>query len=192
MRRLCEMIALHGEGIGDSIVKVDYFLNHRIDCSLLFEMAEEIKKHFEQKKINAVLTVEASGIALAAFVAFALRVPMLFAKKYETKNQSSSCIEARVHSFTHNKDYNIRINSKHLNQGDSVLIVDDFLADGEAVRGMRSLIEQAGCRLAGVAIAIEKGFQRGGSELRQEGVDLMSLAVVDGIENGKIIINPNY
>lgn len=192
MQRLGEMILKYGEGIGDSIVKVDYFLNHRVDCALLWEMADEIKEHFKAKGIDAVLTVEASGIALASFAALALGVPMVFAKKHETKNQSDACLEAKVHSFTHNKDYNIRINAKHLNRGDGILIVDDFLADGEAVRGMRELIRKAGCELKGIAIAIEKGFQKGGKELRAEGVDLLSLAVVEKIENGKISLNPNY
>lgn len=187
MDLLKKMILAQGVGIGDSIVKVDGFLNHRVDTGLLFAMGEEIAQHFKAKKIDAVLTVEASGIALALAAAYALgKIPMLFAKKHESKNQSPGCLEAKVHSFTHNKDYIIRINKDHVAKEANILIVDDFLADGEAVNGMRCLIEQAGCRLAGVAVAVEKGFQKGGKKLREEGIDLLSLAIVDAIEEGKI------
>lgn len=189
MRALHEAILSQGIGIGSDIVKVDMFLNHRIDTALLNRMGQEIARHFAAKKPDIVLTVEASGIALAVAAGMHLGgIPVVFAKKSQAVNQSSDLLCAPVYSFTHKQQNMIRADKRYLPSGSRVLIVDDFLANGEAVRGMMDLVKQAGCQLAGVAIAIEKGFQPGGQALRKEGVDLYALAVVDSIQDGHITL----
>lgn len=189
MRALREAILSKGVGIGSDIVKVDMFLNHRIDTALLSAMGEEIAGHFACKNPDIVLTVEASGIALAVAVGMRLRgVPVVFAKKSQAANQSPDMLCAPVYSFTHRQQNMIRVDKRYLPKGKRVLIVDDFLANGEAVRGMMDIVRQAGCVLSGVAVAVEKGFQPGGQALRDEGVDLLSLAIVDSIRDGKITL----
>ncbi len=181
-----------GVGIGADIVKVDMFLNHRIDTGLLFQMGEAWAEEFRAERPELVLTVEASGIAMAVAAAHALGdIPVVFAKKSATVVQNEDLIQAPVYSFTHKTQNNIRIDKRYLPEGSRVLIIDDFLADGEAVRGMISLCEQRGVQVVGVGIAVEKGFQPGGRKLREAGVHLKSLAVVDGIENGKILLRPD-
>ncbi len=181
-----------GVGIGADIVKVDMFLNHRIDTGLLFQMGEAWAEEFRAERPELVLTVEASGIAMAVAAAHALGdIPVVFAKKSATVVQNEDLIQAPVYSFTHKTQNNIRIDKRYLPEGSRVLIIDDFLADGEAVRGMISLCEQRGAQVVGVGIAVEKGFQPGGRKLREAGVHLKSLAVVDGIENGKILLRPD-
>jgi xanthine phosphoribosyltransferase len=177
-----------GSGIGTDIVKVDCFLNHRIDTKLLFQMGEALAKHFERNKPALVLTVEASGIALATATAHALGdIPVIFAKKSAALNQSPAMAQAEVYSFTRKQACFIRMDLDFIPRGSRVLIVDDFLADGQAVNGLMSLIEQAGAKLVGVGIAIEKGFQQGGQRLRAGGINLMSLAVVEAIRDGNIL-----
>lgn len=177
-----------GSGIGTDIVKVDCFLNHRIDTGLLFQMGEALAMHFTQDKPDLVLTVEASGIALATATAHALGdIPVIFAKKSAALNQSPDMAQAEVYSFTRKQACFIRMNLDFIPRGSRVLIVDDFLADGQAVNGLMSLIEQAGAELVGVGIAIEKGFQQGGQKLRASGINLMSLAVVEAIQDGNIL-----
>lgn len=189
MRALCEAILSKGIGIGNDIVKVDMFLNHRIDTALLHQMGEEIARHFSEKKPDIVLTVEASGIALAVAAGMRLGgIPVVFAKKSQAANQSPDMLCAPVYSFTHKQQNMIRVDRRYLPEGSRVLIVDDFLANGEAVRGMMDIIKQAGCALTGVAVAVEKGFQPGGQALRREGVDLLSLAIVDSIKDGTITL----
>lgn len=188
MEALKQAIEEMGSGIGTDIVKVDRFLNHRIDTGLLFQMAEALAEHFAQDKPDMVLTIEASGIALATATAHALGdVPIVFAKKSAALNQSSSMAQAEVYSFTRKQASFVRVDLKYIPKGCRVLIVDDFLADGQAVQGMRSLIEQAGAELVGVGVAIEKGFQQGGRKLRESGINLLSLAVVEAIRDGHIL-----
>lgn len=188
MEALRQAIEEMGSGIGTDIVKVDRFLNHRIDTGLLFRMGEALAEHFVQDKPDLVLTIEASGIALATATAHALGdIPLVFAKKSAALNQSSVMAQAEVYSFTRKQACFVRVDLKYIPPGCRVLIIDDFLADGQAVQGMRSLIEQAGAELVGVGVAIEKGFQQGGRKLRESGVNLLSLAVVEAIQDGHIL-----
>ncbi len=188
MEALRQAIEEMGSGIGTDIVKVDRFLNHRIDTGLLFRMGEALADHFAKAEPDLVLTIEASGIALATATAHALGdIPLVFAKKSAALNQSTLMAQAEVYSFTRKQACFVRVDLKYIPPGCRVLIIDDFLADGQAVQGMRSLIEQAGAELVGVGVAIEKGFQQGGRKLRESGVNLLSLAVVEAIQDGHIL-----
>ena len=192
MEALRRMILEKGKGIGNDIVKVDMFLNHRIDTALLFQMGEAWAEEFREEKPELVLTVEASGIAMAVAAAHALGdIPVVFAKKGTTVVQNDEVVQAPVYSFTHKTQNMIRIERQYLPEGTRVLIIDDFLADGQAVRGLMNLCWQQGATVVGVGIAVEKGFQPGGKALRESGVHLKSLAIVDGIENGKIVLRPD-
>ena len=191
METLRRMILEKGKGIGNDIVKVDMFLNHRIDTALLFQMGEAWAEEFRAEKPELVLTVEASGIAMAVAAAHALGdIPVVFAKKSATVTQNEETVQAPVYSFTHKTQNMIRIEKRYLPEGTRVLIIDDFLADGQAVRGLMNLCWQQGATIVGVGIAIEKGFQPGGKALRESGVHLKSLAVVEGIEDGNIVLRP--
>ncbi len=189
MRELKEAILKYGEALGHDIIKVDSFLNHRIDTGLLFSMGRELADTFREDKPDLVLTVEASGIALALMTAQALgNLPVVFAKKAATVVQSSDALQARVYSFTHKRENVIRVDRKYLPAGTRVLIVDDFLADGQACEGMLSLCAQAGCPVCGIGIGIEKGFMPGGKKLRERGYKLQSLAIVNAIEDGRFVL----
>ena len=189
MQELKEAITRFGQGIGQDVVKVDMFLNHRIETGLLFRMGEELAKRFEKDKPDLVLTVEASGIALALTTARALGdIPVVFAKKSATVVQSPGVAQAKVYSFTHKRENVIRADKKYLPQGSRVLIVDDFLADGQACQGMMALCAQTGCPVVGIGVGIEKGFMPGGKNLRAMGIKLSSLAIVSGIQDGKILL----
>lgn len=189
MQELREAIAKYGQGIGQDIVKVDMFLNHRIETGLLFRMGEELADRFRDAKPDLILTVEASGIALALAAARAMNdLPVVFAKKGATVVQSPDVAEAKVYSFTHKRENVIRVDKKFLPQGSRVLIIDDFLADGQACQGMMALCAQTDCPVVGIGIGIEKGFMHGGKNLRAMGIPLTSLAVVTGIEDGKILL----
>ncbi len=191
MEALRRMILEKGKGIGNDIVKVDMFLNHRIDTALLFEMGQAWADEFREEKPELVLTVEASGIAMAVAAAHALGdIPVVFAKKSATVVQNDDMVQAPVYSFTHKIQNMIRIEKQYLPEGTRVLIIDDFLADGQAVRGLMNLCWQQQAVIVGVGIAIEKGFQPGGKALRESGVHLKSLAVVDGIQDGNIVLRP--
>ena len=191
MEALRRMILEKGRGIGNDIVKVDMFLNHRIDTALLFQMGEVWAEEFRSEKPEMVLTVEASGIAMAVSAAHALGdIPVVFAKKSATAVQNQDVVQAPVYSFTHKTQNMIRIEKQYLPEGARVLIIDDFLADGQAARGLMNLCEQQGAVVVGVGIAVEKGFQPGGKALRESGVHLKSLAVVDGIQDGNIVLRP--
>ena len=190
VKELNEAIRTFGRGLGQDIVKVDMFLNHRIDTGLLFRMGEALAEHFRQERPTMVLTVEASGIALALATAHALGdLPLVFAKKAGASNQSAEQMAtAPVHSYTHNTDNVIRVDKRYIPIGSRVLIVDDFLADGNAVRGMTQIVNELAAKVVGVGIGIEKGFQSGGRALRESGVDLLSLAVVKEIRDGNIVL----
>ncbi len=191
MEALCRMIREKGKGIGTDIVKVDMFLNHRIDTALLFQMGEAWAEEFRAENPDLVMTVEASGIAMAVAAAHALGdLPVVFAKKSATVVQNEGMVQAPVYSFTHKTQNMIRIDERYIPEGSRILIIDDFLADGEAVRGMMSLCEQRKAAVVGVGIAVEKGFQPGGQKLREAGVHLKSLAIVDGIRDGEILLRP--
>ncbi len=189
MKSLRRAIETQGVGLGQDIVKVDMFLNHRIDTALLFSMGYAWAEEFREDRPDLILTVEASGIAMAVAAAHALGdIPVVFAKKSATVVQNEDLVQAPVYSFTHKTQNNIRIDKKYLPAGSRVLIIDDFLADGQAVHGMMELCEKQGAEVVGVGIAVEKGFQPGGKKLREAGVHLKSLAVVESIENGRIIL----
>ena len=189
MRELKEAIAAHGVGIGTDIVKVDSFLNHRIDTKLITAMGRYIADAFAGDRPDIVLTVESSGIAIALAAAQALGgIPVVLGRKIQSRNVGPDVYTAQVYSFTRQVTNTIRVSRDYLPAGSRVLIVDDFLANGEAIAGLRSILSDAGCTLVGAAIAIEKGFQPGGRKLREEGVKLVSLAIVDGIEDGRIIL----
>ena len=191
MEALRRMIMEKGKGIGNDIVKVDMFLNHRIDTGLLFRMGEAWADEFRADKPDMVLTVEASGIAMAVAAAHALGdIPVVFAKKSATVVQDDNTVQAPVYSFTHKTQNMIRIEKQYLPEGARVLIIDDFIADGQAARGLINLCWQQGATVVGDGIAVEKGFQPGGKALRESGIHLKSLAVVDGIVDGNIVLRP--
>lgn len=191
MEALRRMILEKGKGIGNDIVKVDMFLNHRIDTALLFRMGEAWAEEFRDDKPDMVLTVEASGIAMAVAAAHALGdIPVVFAKKSATMVQNDDVVQAPVYSFTHKTQNMIRIEKQYLPEGARVLIIDDFIADGQAARGLINLCWQQGATVVGVGIAVEKGFQPGGKALRESGIHLKSLAVVDDIVDGNIVLRP--
>lgn len=170
-----------------NVIKVDSFLNHQIDIELLNEIGKEFKARFEAKKIDKILTIEASGIAIAVIAAQHFNVPVVFAKKTESKNLDKDTYESSVYSYTKDKTYTIRVSKKYLKEGENILIIDDFLANGKAAEGLIDIIKQANCNIAGVGIVIEKGFQNGGDSIRNQGIKLESLAIVQSIENGKIM-----
>ena len=185
MEELRKAILEQGKGIGDSIVKVDMFLNHRLDTRLMFDMGRELADYFRKDTPDIVLTVEASGIAIALTCAHYLGdIPVVFAKKAGASNQSADMLTAVAHSFTHGNDNVLRVDRRYLPAGSRVLVIDDFLADGEASHALLKIVAQADCTAVGVGIAVEKGFQPGGQKLRAEGVNLKSLAIVESIEDG--------
>ncbi len=186
MQELRERIVADGEVIGRDVLKVDSFLNHQIDPAFTMRMGQEIARRFAGAGVTKILTVEASGIAVAAATGLALGVPVVFAKKKRAVTQQGRLYSAKVFSFTRREAVHITVAEKFLAAADVVLIVDDFLAHGEALKGMVSLVRQAGATLAGAGIVIEKRFQGGGESLRAEGVRIESLAVIDSMEAGVI------
>ena len=171
-----------------NVLKVDCFLNHQMDVELLAEIGKEFKRRFANKKINKVLTIEASGIAIAAFVAKEFGVPFVFAKKSKSVNIDGDVFSATVESFTHKCTNTVIVSKKFLNSNDHVLIIDDFLANGCALQGLINIVESAGAIVEGCGIVIEKGFQIGGRVIRNLGYHVESLAIVDAMdaENGTI------
>lgn len=187
MEDLRQAIRTFGRGLGQDVVKVDMFLNHRIDTELVFEMGREFAEEFRDERPTVIMTVEASGIALALATAREMgNLPVVFAKKGETAVQSQDVAQAAVYSFTHKRENVIRVEKRYVPIGSRVLLIDDFLADGQAVQGMMELCRQLDAKVVGVGIAVEKGFQPGGAKLRAQGIHLKSLAVITGIEDGKI------
>ena len=175
-----------------NVLKVDSFLNHQMDIELLNQIGEEFKRRFAGKPINKVLTIEASGIAIAYPVANAFGVPMVFAKKSKSINIEGEMYVAEVESFTHKNKNQVIVSKKFLGPEDHVLIIDDFLANGCALQGLISIAEAAGATVEGLGIAVEKGFQIGGKVIRNLGYHLESLAIVDGMnaETGEIQFRP--
>lgn len=191
MDMLKQRIISDGVILGTDILKVDRFLNHQVDPFLLREIAIEIKNRYKNTDITKVLTVEASGIAIAAFAALELGVPFVFAKKYNARNLDSDVYEEEVFSFTKQKTFTIRVSKNYISKDDKVLIVDDFLAKGGALNGLIGITEQAGAKVAGCAIVIEKTFQGGGDEIRSKGYRVESLAKIASITDGKITFEEN-
>ena len=186
MDKLEKMILEYGKVREGNILKVDSFLNHRLDPDFLYQIGEEFYRLFKDKEITKILTIEVSGIAIAIMTALIFKVPVVFAKKTESLNLDKDVYTGKVFSYTKNKEYNIMISKKYLNNNDRVLIIDDFLAEGNAMRGLIDLTKQSGAQIMGIGIAIEKGFQQGGKFLRNEGYNLKSLAIVDELKAGCI------
>lgn len=182
MNFLEEKILLDGVIKEGNILKVDSFLNHQIDIDIMRQMAYEFKRRFKGIEVNKVLTIEASGIAIATLLGDLYDVPVVFAKKSETANSTDDKYVAHAYSFTHKKMNNVFVSKPYLHATDKVLIVDDFLADGQAAHALIDLVHQAGGVVAGIGIAIEKGQQKGGSELRAEGYKVESIAIVESMD----------
>ncbi len=188
MKILEERILRDGKVKKGNVLKVSSFLNHLIDQQLLDEIGKEICGRFCGENVTKILTIEASGIAIACAVARYECAPVLFAKKSKTINITSDCYCSEVFSYTHKESRTIMVEKDFLTKDDRVLVVDDFLANGEAISGLTSLVEQAGATLIGCAVAIEKGFQGGGDALREKGIRVESLAIIDAMdENGRIV-----
>lgn len=164
-----------------NVLKVDSFINHQMDIKLFEEMAKEWKRLFADKKINKILTIEASGIGIAAIVAREFNVPVVFAKKSKSINLDDNNFSTKIQSFTHSKIYDVIVSKKFLSPEDHILIIDDFLANGCALLGLTDLVESAGATVEGIGIAIEKGFQQGGKIIREKGYQLESLAIVESM-----------
>ena len=188
MNFLEERIAKDGILKPGNVLKVDSFLNHQMDIHLFDEMGKEWKKRFEGKSINKILTIEASGIGIAAVAAMHFDVPVVFAKKAKSINLEGDMYVAEVESFTHKTRNQVIVAQKFLTEDDHVLIIDDFLANGCALQGLIQIVQQAGATVEGIGIAIEKGFQQGGQIIRNLGYQLESLAIVDGmdVETGEL------
>ena len=188
MNFLEERIVKDGIVKPGNVLKVDSFLNHQMDIALMEEIGREFKRRFGHKTITKVMTIEASGIGIAAFVAKEFGVPMVFAKKSKSINIEGDMYVAEVESFTHKNRNQVIVSKKFLNEGDKLLIIDDFLANGCALQGLISIAESAGATIEGLGIVIEKGFQVGGRVIRNLGYQLESLAIVDGMnhETGEI------
>lgn len=188
MNFLEERILKDGVVKEGNVLKVDSFLNHQMDIALFDQMGAEFKKRFEGKNINKILTIEASGIGIACVVARHFNVPVVFAKKSHSINLDGDMYVAEVESFTHKNKNNVIVSKKFLNSDDHVLIIDDFLANGCALQGLISIVDDAGATVEGIGIAIEKGFQVGGRLIRNLGYHLESLAIVEGMnaETGEV------
>lgn len=185
MDLLKKKILEEGQVYAGNILKVDCFLNHQIDCGFLAEVGKEFHRLYKDEGVNKILTIEASGIAIGAMVAQEFGCPLVFAKKNKTKNIAGDVYTAPVESFTHGTTYNIMVSKKFLNPGDRVLIVDDFLAIGNALKGLISLVKESGAELVGCGTVIEKGYQHGGDKLRAEGVRVESLAIIESMDADK-------
>lgn len=185
--KLLEQRILHDGTIRPGgILKIDNFLNHQIDTQLIYAMAEELKRLYEGEEINKILTIEASGIAIGAMVGYVFNCPLVFAKKSKSKNISDDVWCVEVESFTHGNRNNVVVSREYLGPGDKVLIVDDFLATGAALVGLRELVEKAGGTVVGAGIAVEKVFQGGGNKLREEGLRIESLARIASMSDDSL------
>ena len=189
MKLLEERIQKDGVVKEGNILKVDSFLNHQMDTGLFAEMGKEWKRLFADRPVNKILTIEASGIGIACIVAQQFGVPVVFAKKTQTLNIDGEVYSSRIHSFTHARDYDVIVSKKFLGKEDHVLIIDDFLANGCALEGLMNMVMDSGATLEGIGIAVEKGFQQGGNKIREKGVRLESLAIVESMDvaTGEIV-----
>lgn len=186
MKALQEKIVTEGKVLSDTVLKVDSFLNHQIDPNLMKEIGEEFATRFQEAGVTKIITIESSGIAPATMAGLLMNVPVVFARKRKSLTLSENLYTAQVHSFTKKETNEISISGDFIQQDDVVLIIDDFLANGQAVLGLLDMIEQAGARLAGVGIVIEKGFQSGGQLIRDRGIRVESLAIISSLQNGKV------
>ena len=187
MKLLEERIKKDGIVKPGNVLKVDNFLNHQMDIALFNEMGKEFKRLFADCKVNKILTIEASGIGIACIVAQYFDVPVVFAKKAQSINIDGDVYSTKIQSFTHQRVYDVIVSKKYLNPEDHILIIDDFLANGCALEGLIDLVQSAGATVEGIGIAIEKGFQQGGKQIRDRGIRLESLAIVDSMEGGELV-----
>ncbi|MBO5453019.1 MAG: xanthine phosphoribosyltransferase [Clostridia bacterium] len=186
MKALEDKILSEGSVLPGNVLKVNGFLNHRLDVPFIMEMGKEIARLFEGCGVNKILTIETSGIPIAFAAAQEMSLPVIFAKKHKSKNLSDDVYSVEIESFTHGNTYTAVVDKAFLNEGDNILIVDDFLAIGNAVKGLIKMIESAKATTAGVAVAIEKGFQNGGDALRQKGIRVEALALVDSMDDSSV------
>ena len=185
MQELMDRIRKEGKVLPGNIVKIDGFLNHRVDCQLMSRIADEFAKYFDVSGVDMILTAEASGIALAAVCALKYGIPMIYAKKAKSDNIEGGLYQSEIYSYTYKKKVTQLLAKEWLPAGTRVLIIDDFMANGEAVRGLCDIVTKAQCELVGIGIAVEKGFQGGGDRLRALGVNYHALAVIERAdENG--------
>ena len=183
MQLLKDRIRKDGKVKEGNVLKVDSFLNHQMDIRLFREIGKEFKRRFEGTEINKILTIEASGIGIACIVAEEFDVPVVFAKKTQTKNIAGEVYRSQVESYTHGRIYDIIVSKEFLGKGDKVLLIDDFLANGKALEGLIDLVQAAGAEVVGAGIVIEKGFQPGGDIIRGKGIHLESLAIVESMDD---------
>lgn len=192
MKELRQAIQTQGVGLGRDVVKVDMFLNHRLDTDLLGKIGQAFHDEFQDEPVDLILTIESSGIPAAITTAQAFgNIPVVYAKKGKPNTMSEDCYQSEVFSFTHGIANPIRVSKQYLPSGSNVLIIDDFLANGEACQGLIDIVRQAGSRVRGIGICVEKGFQLGGKRLRGKGYKVVSLATVMAVENGKIVLSPD-
>ena len=188
MKALEEKILREGKVLPGNVLKVGSFLNQQMDSDFIMEIGEEIARLYAGVPVTKVLTVESSGIALAVAAGIAMHVPSVFAKKHRSANLSKEVYTASVYSFTHKETYEIAVAKEYLGAGDHVLIVDDFLANGNAAKGIIDLVNKAGAELVGMGFLIEKSFQHGGEQLRSVGVHVESLAIIESLDDCKIVL----
>lgn len=186
MQQLKDRIIKEGRVLPGNIIKVDGFLNHRVDTALMCDIVDEFAKYFDVNNITMVLTAEASGIALATICAQRYGVPMVFAKKAKSDNIEGGLYQSDIFSYTYKKKVTLLVSQDWITKDDRVLIIDDFMAKGYAMRGLIDIVNKAGATLAGIGVAVEKGFQDGGDSLRREGYPIKSLAIIDSVEDGVI------
>ena len=189
MKLLEDRIRRDGVVKEGNVLKVDRFLNHQMDIELFQEIGKEFKRRFANENVNKILTIEASGIGIACIAAESFHVPVVFAKKTQTKNIAGEVYTTQVESFTHGRIYDIIVSKEFLGKGDRVLLIDDFLANGKALEGLAQLVQDSGAELVGAGVVIEKGFQRGGDAIRAKGIHLESLAIVESMNDktGEIV-----
>lgn len=190
MKALEEKILAEGSILPGNVLKVGSFLNQQIDTDFLKEMGKEIARLYKNSGVNKIFTIEASGIAIAVAAAFYMDVPVVFAKKGKSANVSGNIYKTKVESFTHGTVYDVVVSKDYITANDRVLVVDDFLANGNALKGLFDIIYQAGATAVGAAIAIEKGFQHGGDTLRENGIRVESLAIVDSMTDNEVVFRP--
>ena len=183
MELLEERIRKEGTVKPGQVLKVDSFINHQMDVKLFRAMAQPWKRDFADAGVNKIVTIEASGIGIAAIVGEEFDVPVVFAKKSQSINLDGSVYTAKIHSYTHQRDYDVIVSKKYVGPGDRILLIDDFMANGCAMNGLIDICETAGATVAGIGIAIEKGFQPGGADLRARGYRVDSLAIVESMDD---------
>ncbi len=187
MKLLKDRIVSEGKVLPGNIIKVDGFMNHRVDPKLMQDLADEFAHHFDIRKVSLIVTAEASGIALASICAHRWGLPMVFAKKAKSDNIEGGILQSDIFSYTYKKKVTLLMSNEWISSDDNVLIIDDFMANGEAIRGLCDIVKSAGANLVGVGCAIEKGFQGGGDRLRAAGINMKSLAIIEKADENGII-----